>query len=257
MPLFSRRSQSRSAVRISEKQGVRYLHLGGPAVQSAMRIRDPYALELEYTRAMLVFLLFHPAPKDLALVGLGGGSVAKFIHRQLPQVFLTAIEIDAEVLAAARSFFLLPPDDERLQVVVGDGAKYVHSQVRSLDALLVDGYDAVRIVEDLASEEFYRACQAALRPGGMAIFNLWGSDSRFQTYRERIEKAFFRHVLVLPSEKKGNVLVLAFKTPLPDVSFAGLGTRARQWEEALGLEFPRFVERMRSINPCRPHALQL
>ena len=257
MRLFSRRAESRSAVQISEKHGVRYLHLGGPAVQSAMRIRDPFALELEYTRAMMLFLLFHPAPESLALIGLGGGSIAKFIYRRMTQAATTAIEINAEVLAAARAFFLLPPDDERLRAIVGDGAAYVRDQDRSFDAVLVDGYDALRIVEDLATQEFYRSCQQALRPGGVAVFNLWGSDRHFETYRDRIEQAFFRHVLILPTEKKGNILLLAFKFPLPDVSFPTLEARARRFEAELGLEFPRFLDRMRSFNPSQADAFRL
>ena len=82
-------------------------------MQSAMRIKDPFALELEYTRGMLAFLLFQPDPRDIALIGLGGGSLAKYIHRHLPDSRLTALEINAEVVAAARSYFLLPQDDAR------------------------------------------------------------------------------------------------------------------------------------------------
>ena len=37
-------------VTISESAGVRYLHLGTPWVQGAMRIDDPIAIELEYVR---------------------------------------------------------------------------------------------------------------------------------------------------------------------------------------------------------------
>jgi hypothetical protein len=39
-----------------------------------MRLKEPYALDLEYTRAMMGFLLFRREPSDIALIGLGGGS---------------------------------------------------------------------------------------------------------------------------------------------------------------------------------------
>lgn len=236
---------------ISEKNGIRFLHLGGPAVQSAMRIREPFALELEYTRAMLAFVLFHPAPREIVLLGLGGGSIAKFIHRFLPDSRLTALEINPEVVAAARSNFLLPADDERLHVLTGDGAAYIGGHGAELDALLVDAYDAHRIVEALATLDFYRDCLRALRSGGVALFNLWGSDKHYQAYLERIEAAFGGRVLLLPAEKKGNIIVLAFTEPVPDLSFAVLTRAARLWEGALGVEFPRFLERMRSFNPCQ------
>jgi len=248
-PFSRQRKGAQEPVQISERQGVRYLHLGGPAVQSAMRIREPWALELEYTRAMLGFLLFCPNPRDIALVGLGGGSIAKFIHRNLPESQLTALEINPEVVAAARSYFLLPADDERLDVRVGDGADFVRANSNSQDALLVDGYDAKRIVEALSSLDFYQACKAMLRPGGVAAFNLWGSDEYFPRYFERITAAFGEHVLQLPSEKKGNIIVFAFRKPLPNVGFATLKKAAEKGRAALNLEFPDFVARMRHWNP--------
>jgi spermidine synthase len=236
------------AVQISEKQGVRYLHLAGPAVQSAMRIRAPYALELEYTRAMMAFLLFHPTARDLALIGLGGGSIAKYIHRHLPECRMTALEINPEVVAAARGYFLLPPDDERLQVHTGDGAAWVYAHPASQDVLFVDGYDAQRIVEDLASPAFYAATRALLRPGGAAAFNLWGSDAAFPIYLERIGAAFDGQVIQLPPEHKGNIVVFAFNPPLPDFSASNLERNAQTWGATLGLEFEAFVERMRYWN---------
>lgn len=244
------RERPRAPVEVSERNGVRLLHLGGAAVQSAMRIRAPYLLELEYTRAMMAFELFHPAAREVALIGLGGGSIAKFIHRHLRRVRLTALEINPDVVAAARTYFMLPADDERLAVRVADGAAYVREQCAALDVLMVDGYDAERIVEDLASPDFYRACLTALKPGGVAVFNLWGTDRRFGTYRRRLEDVFAGRMLLLPAEQKGNVAVFCFRPPLPELDFTLLRGRAERCQRDLGLEFPRFLDRLRSHNPC-------
>lgn len=244
------REPSHAPVQISERGGVRLLHLGGPAVQSAMRIRAPFELELEYTRAMMAFELFHPSAREAALIGLGGGSIAKFIHRRLPWLRLTVLEVNPEVVAAARAYFMLPEDDERLEVRVADGAAYVHQQRETLDVLMVDGYDAERIVEDLASPAFYHATFAALRAGGVGVFNLWGSDRRFETYRQRLSDAFAGRMLLLPAEQKGNVVVFCFKPPLPDLGLIPLRGRAERCERELGLEFPRFLDRLCSHNPC-------
>ncbi len=249
MGYFSRSTRHGAQVQISEQDGVRLLHLGGPAVQSAMRLRNPYDLELEYTRAMMAFVLFHPEPRELALLGLGGGSIAKFIHRRLPDCRLTALEIDPEVVAAARAYFLLPENDARLRVEVDDGARYVQRLEQALDVLLVDAYDAHRIAEDLATTEFYGHCLRALRPGGVAVYNLWGSDRRFDTYRRRLLQVFDGRILELPAEQKANVVVFAFKPPLPEMDFIHLCHRAEAWQRDLGLEFPRFLERMRARNP--------
>jgi spermidine synthase len=250
MGLFGRQRQKQAfdPVEVSEKKGIRYLHLGGPAVQSAMRIKDPYGLELEYTRAMMAFLLFHEAPSEIGLVGLGGASIAKFIHRNLPDARLTAVEINPDVVSAARSYFMLPDNDERLDVRVGDGAAFVRETHNALDVLLIDGYDALRIVDDLASEDFYAACRYALAPGGVAVFNLWGSDRHFDIYFDRVARVFDDHTLILPAEKKGNIQLFAFKPPLPDPGFTALAERAGSIKAGLKLEMPAFLERLKQYN---------
>lgn len=255
--LRQRQKAAFDPVEISEKKGIRYLHLGGPAIQSAMRIKDPYGLELEYTRAMMAFLLFNEAPREIGLVGLGGASVAKFIHRNLPESRLTAIEINPDVVSAARAYFLLPEDDDRLTVTVGDGGQYVRDQAGSLDVLLVDGYDAHRIVDALASEDFYAACRYALARGGVAVFNLWGSDRFFDIYFDRVARVFGDHTLILPAEKKGNIQLFAFKPPLPNLAFAALAERARRLEVALKLEMPAFVERLKQYNTVEASGFRL
>jgi spermidine synthase len=249
MRLFGRqRKPATPAVEISEKDGVRYLHLGGPAIQSAMRLRDPYALELEYTRAMMMFLVLRDTPVSICLVGLGGGSLAKYIHQYLPECRLLALEISAEVVAAARGYFMLPEDDPRLSVQVCDGAARIRDASNAADVLLIDGYDAERIVEDLASIEFYRACREALTPEGIAVFNLWGSDRHFDTYLGRIETAFQGRVLRLPAERRGNIMIFGLTAATHELALAPIMARARAWDARLGLGFTRFLDRMRDSN---------
>ena len=50
-----------TSIEISEERGVRYLHFGSHWIQGAMRVARPWALELEYTRDMMLALLLRPA----------------------------------------------------------------------------------------------------------------------------------------------------------------------------------------------------
>lgn len=81
---FTNTSAADETVYVSETDGVRSLHLGSVTIQSAMRIRDPFALELTYTRGIMCFLLFRNNVKDMLTIGLGGGSVAKYVHKNCP-----------------------------------------------------------------------------------------------------------------------------------------------------------------------------
>jgi spermidine synthase len=226
--LTEKQTQRFDPVEVSEQRGLRTLHFAGGVAQSVMRVRDPVALELEYTRAAMLFAVLHPGARDIALIGLGGGSLAKFIHRHLPNAHLTALEINPEVVAAARSYFHLPPDDAHLTTITGDGAAWMAAQHGTQDALILDGYDRKRIVAALSSAEFYRACHSALRPGGWAVFNLWAEEGRFHLYREAIEAAFDGPAWVLPTEQKGNLLVFAQRAPAPAPDPTEVMGRARE-----------------------------
>ncbi len=84
---------------------MRCLHLGSSMVQSAMLLKAPNDLQLVYTQYMMGFLLFHPHPRDILMIGLGGGSLAKFVYHSLPLTRTIVVEINPEVVAVARSYF--------------------------------------------------------------------------------------------------------------------------------------------------------
>ena len=207
---FGKRRAADEGLEVTEERGVRTLHLGSQAIQSAMRVSRPWDLELAYTRAMMGFLMFRPAAADVLMIGLGGGSLAKFIRKQRPQTCITAVEIDPRVIAAARSHFELPGNDATLNVIEGDGALYVRQHPASADVILLDGFDAGNQVEALATQTFYAACRRALKPGGVLVVNLWGRDRDFAEYFARLERAFDGEVGWISVQNKTNVIVFAF-----------------------------------------------
>ena len=235
-------------VYISERYGVRSLHIGSDTVQSSMRLARPNDLELSYTRSMMAFLLFVPAPAEVLMIGLGGGSLAKFIYYRLPSARTSVIEVNPQVLAIARQYFQVPPDDVRFEVLVTDGAAHVRREDVRADVVVVDGYEADSHVEELASREFYGACRERLKPGGIMVVNLWGGDKLFTTLLRRIEDAFPCGTLCLPAERPGNVVVFGFRSPPTDLRWSELAQRAATLEKQNELEYSRFVEGLRKMN---------
>ncbi len=210
---FGKRRATDDGLEVTEERGMRVLHLGSRAIQSAMRVSRPWDLELAYTRAMMGFLMFNPMPQDVLMIGLGGGSLAKFIRRQRPQTRITAVEIDPRVIAAARTHFELPPDDATLRVIEADGALYVRQHPGSADVILLDGFDAGNQVEALATQTFYAACRRVLKPGGVLVVNLWGRDGDFAEYFARLTRAFDGELGWISVQDKTNVIVFAFAEP--------------------------------------------
>ena len=233
---------------VSERNGVRTLHIGSDTVQSAMRLACPNDLELSYTRSMMAFLLFMLLPKHVLLIGLGGGSLAKFIYHRLPHVRVKAVEVNPQVLTIARNYFHVPADEPRFEIVVGDGAEYIARADVAADVVIVDGYDSDAHAEELASPGFYEACRDRLNPGGMLVVNLWGGDKLFTTLLRRIESTFPAGTLCLPAERPGNVIVFAFRDKPGPLEWSALAVRAKALEDELELEFLKFAEGLRKMN---------
>lgn len=231
---------------ISEESGVRYLHFGSDWVQGAMRLRKPDALELEYTREMMAGLLLRPAPwpARVLLIGLGAGSLAKFVYRQLPGASTTVVEIVPEVHGVARQYFRFPDEDARLRVVIGDGAGFVMQDDSQWDLIAVDGFDHHARAGALASQAFYEACRRRLSADGLLAVNMFGELRGFKTQLQRLKKAFDGRVLALPPCPSGNVVAFAAEGEVIEVDAALLEARAAALEAGTGLKLGASLKRL-------------
>jgi spermidine synthase len=236
------------SVDVSESDGVRSLHLGSVTIQSAMRIRDPFALELAYTRGMMCFLLFNANIKNVLAIGLGGGSLPKYIYAYCPEFFTRVIEINPRIIQIARSQFEVPGNDERLEVLEGDGLQYLAEHTGTADVLLIDAFDSNGIPPDFCSQDFFDQCATTLSGEGILAINLWGSDKKFDIYLQRIEQSFAGNVLILPTGKPGNIAVFGFKREPADLRIASLRERAKMLEKTHKIEFLQFVEKLAEHN---------
>ena len=236
------------SVDVSEMDGVRSLYLGSETVQSAMRVKAPYELELAYSRGMMMFLLFMKQPKDLLMIGLGGGSIPKYIHHFLPEMQTRVVEINPRIIQVARSHFYLPDDDDRLQVIEGDGVVYLKENNGTADVLLLDIFDSQGVPPEMYNQAFFDTCEASLILDGMMAVNLWGSDKNFDIYLQRIEQSFYDRVLVLRTGRPGNIVVFGFKRPPRDLRWSTLRVRAKALQEHHKIEFLEFVEKLKDEN---------
>jgi spermidine synthase len=227
---------------IVDEDGTKTLHFDARCEQSCMSIEDPNALMYGYTRAMMGFLLFQPAPRDILIVGLGGGSLSKYCYHTLPDSVVTTVEISAAVIAL-RNEFLIPPDDARFQIVQADAALYLQQQHAVADVILLDGYEPYGLPDALSTQAFYDRCFEALRPGGVLAANLWGSDSRLSTVRAYLRRAFDHRLLRANSDTGDNQIAFGLKQVALPV-WEGLENRARHWQEETGLNFTSLLSQL-------------
>lgn len=221
----------------------RQLLFGLDLIQSSMRLDDPCALEFAYTRKMMAFVLFVPSPRHVLMVGLGGGSLAKFCHRHLPRARLTVVEIDPDVIALREAFDV--PDDKRLAIVEADAATYLPEVEGDTDVLLLDGFDAKGIAPAFLSRSFYRAARNRLRPGGMAVANFAGPRKYWSRHLALLNEAFEGRVQVGTVPGGDNHIAFAFADAGYSLDWKQMEKRAARLGERFPLDFSAIMDSLR------------
>ncbi|MBX3716410.1 MAG: fused MFS/spermidine synthase [Burkholderiales bacterium] len=228
---------------VIEDDGARCLYFTRDFIQSEMRLDDPFELAFAYTRKMMAFLLFLPQPRAILMLGLGGGSLAKWCHRHLPGARVTAVEIDPDVIAF-RDQFLVPPDGERFRVVRGDAAQYVAQCEERADVVIIDAFDRDGVAPALCTREFYRDVRAMLSRSGVVAANLVGPKAERVAHLEMLRTVFEGNVILLPIADDGNYVAFAFRDPAFEPRWRWMAGEARALKARYGLDFPRLAARL-------------
>jgi spermidine synthase len=225
--------------------GLRSLHFDGQYVQSVMRIAAPEELLLSYTKAMMAFLLARQAPRHILMIGLGGGSLAKYCYRHLPAARITVLELDRDVIAL-RDAFALPQDDARFEIIHTDACDFVHGMRNTVDVILHDGFVADGLAPSLSTEAFYRRCHGVLDADGVLVSNVFGAAADLLPVMQRLRSVFGTGLWWGDLSGCINRIILSSKDAdaLPDRS--ALAARARQLDGRYGLALGDFVARLHS-----------
>lgn len=175
--LHEQRSDYNEIIVLQRPDGVRQLRFErGGAIQSAVHPGAPLDLELAYTRASMIALAAVPEPRQILVVGLGGGAMPMFLRTLFPAARIDAVDIDPEVVKVARRYFGFR-EDPRLVAHVADGRRFVEQSPGGYDLIFLDAYGRSNIPRHLATTEFLATVRARLAPGGLAVGNVWAGDS--------------------------------------------------------------------------------
>jgi spermidine synthase len=185
---------------VADDETTRYLRFDN-TYQSGMIINRPFATAFEYADFFHLLRAYNPNARQVLFIGLGGGSSPKRLWRDFPDLQLQAVELDPVVVDVAYRFFELPRDD-RLQVAVEDGRRYLDDNDGRYDAILIDAFFADAIPFHLFTTEFMELARSRLNPGGVIMTNAIGSIAgpRSRLFRSvyRTYRAVFPTVLVHP-----------------------------------------------------------
>ena len=118
-------------------------------------------------------ILAHGAAKRVLIIGGGDGGMAREVLRHKTIEHVTMVEIDAGVVDFSKEY--LPSlsngafDDDRLELVIADGAAFVRERNARYDVIIVDSTDPIGPGEVLFTDTFYDHCRGLLSDDGIIV----------------------------------------------------------------------------------------
>ncbi len=229
-------------IRVYEVGDYRFLEFGAAVEQSCVFTPAPSWLEYDYTRAMLIGALCHPAPETALFLGLGAGTLTQACLEFLPLEDVEAIELRPAVPELAMRYLGLQ-NDVRLYIRIGDAVELLES-AESADLLFVDLYTDVGPAAAHLAWNFLKRCQEKLNPGGWLVINQWGTDEGKPLGAALLRGLFHRHYWEC-SVKEGNVVLLVPADLDQELDFDGLRQRAEALAPRLGYSLDYLIAALR------------
>ena len=184
--------------------------------QSCMYISDPKKLVFNYTKLAFSSLLLIDNPKNVLIIGLGGGTLSNMIHELYPSAHIENVEIDPAVIKVARDYFNFIETDN-VTTKVQDGRIFIKRAAlksQQFDWIILDAFNGDYIPEHLLTKEFFEEIKSVLAEGGIVAANTF-SSSKLYEHESATYHAVFGDFINVTANNNSNRIILAGynKTP--------------------------------------------
>ena len=143
------------------------------------------AIALIHSQLGILPLMLHPAPVEVAVIGLGSGDTAYSLGGRKETARITVIEIVQPQLATLQQLQTRRPynglqgllQDTRFEFVFTDGRTFLGRQTRMYDVIEADALRPTSaFAGNLYSYEYFLLLKSRLKPGGLAV--TWAPTGR-------------------------------------------------------------------------------
>ncbi|MBN1518200.1 polyamine aminopropyltransferase [Candidatus Sumerlaeota bacterium] len=144
-------------------------------------------------------LCAHPNPRHALIIGGGDGGVLREVLRHPSIERAVMVEIDPVVIETCREH--LPSicdgafEDQRTELIIGDGAKYVRETNERFDAVIIDSSDPIGPATVLFQQEFYQDVARILTQDGIVVRQAGATIMQPDEFPEaiRLLRGLYRH----------------------------------------------------------------
>lgn len=207
------------SVRVYDDGNKRYLSFGQGDEQSCVIKATPHLLQYDYNRAMALVLLFcrlqvNQKPKDMLLLGMGGGSLINCLHYHFPQANIEVVELRETVIKVAKRYFYLPHSD-KVKVTHGDALSLIDDYpAKQYDLLFSDLYIPEGLEARQLTVRFLASVKKVLKDDGFLVLNALEEYRTSQVLSSLFNQSFASIYECIT--KDGNWVVIATNNALFD-----------------------------------------
>jgi spermidine synthase len=209
--------------------------LSTSVAQSILDLNNPLKLIFPYSQAMLLALLWKTQPKNIYIIGFGGGTLPRILHHYFPNAIVESADIDATVVEVAQKFFGIQFND-RLKVAIQDGRQYLDEQNPTIknDIIIVDaGFGSGYMPYPLVTQEFYQLCKTHLSNTGVVAIHLFHKQE-FNAAAVKTIQSVFAQVYICNLDAGNSI---AFATNASDLDRNEIFLKAEIIQDFHNLEF--------------------
>ncbi|AYM88864.1 Spermidine synthase [Pseudoalteromonas sp. P1-30] len=184
--------------------------------QSCMYKNNPDKLVFNYTKLTFASLLVTDNPKNVLIIGLGGGTLSNVIHELYPAAKIHNVEIDPAVLKVARDYFNFIETDN-VTSSVQDGRIFIKRAAikkQKYDWIILDAFNGDYIPEHLLTKEFFEEVKSVLAEGGVIAANTF-SSSKLYEHESATYHAVFGDFINVSRANRSNRIILAGVNSMP------------------------------------------
>lgn len=199
-----------------------------------MNLNNIHGLDLAYTQAMMVGLLFTPNINTATVMGLGAGSMVKNLLHSFPEFHVHAVEYREAVANITKKYFYLP-DTDLLRVHIDDAVNYIKNTSVKSDIIFSDLYNAQGMEPKQVASTYLRDCKNSLSEHGVLVLNIWNTALESQKELNDLVALEFENKVLSFEAESGNTIVLAFKNDIPVIKRKELLIKAKCLQEKMNI----------------------
>lgn len=226
-------------IEVREGEGVRWMHFGDDAIQAMMIMDEPYMPIIPYQIYMLAVLLFNPAPNFALNLGVGGGSFERFFAHYLPELMVTSVESNQEVIGLLHDYFSV---SACIPVINEVAETYLSDCTTCYDLILCDLFDHSGRCSCAHDREFYANAFRCLSSDGVFAINLLPDTESEMVDILLAVRSSFDHVILVEIPNYKNILLFCLRKAAPETEL--LEQRCARLAESVGIDLADIMDLM-------------